>query len=196
MSLGGNIRRGTIRLARIVGAVVLLIAVVATGVGIWRARRGTVEPPAGTGVQVPLGQGTRSISLYFADDRGRELVVENREVSGTAVEGNDLVRLVVEELLRGPENEHARALFPEEAELIRVFRDPSGGLYLDFTPALAAGFEGGSSAEYFALGSLLRTLVTNVPGVSRVTLTAGGQPLATLSGHVRLTRPLVASEWR
>ncbi len=32
--------------------------------------------------------------------------------------------------------------------------------------------------------------------VSRVTVTAGGQPIVSLAGHVRLDGPLSVSEWR
>ena len=77
-----------------------------------------------------------------------------------------------------------------------MYRDPAGGLHLDFGADLRRNFRGGSTAEYLLVSSLLRTVSANAPAVSRVTLTAGGQPIITLGGHVRLDGPLVVSEWR
>jgi spore germination protein GerM len=145
---------------------------------------------------VVLPRGTRAIELWFADARGEGLVLETREVVEDAVEGDALVRTVVGEYLRGPERGEARAAFPEGVPLAHVYRDPAGALYLDFGQELRREFRGGSTAEVLLVSSLLRTVAANVPGVSRVTLTAGGQPIVTLGGHVRLDGPLVVSEWR
>jgi spore germination protein GerM len=140
--------------------------------------------------------GTRAIELYFPSARGGDLVLETREVIEEASEPGSQVRTVVEEFLRGPETKDAHAAFPDGVALRHVYRDPSGGLYLDFSNELRAGFRGGSTAETELVGALLRTLATNVPDVHRVTLTAGGQPIHTLGGHLRLDAPLLVSEWR
>ncbi len=175
--------------------VLVLLAVAAGGFAIWYFRNREAKPAHEIG-NVALPRGTRAIELYFPDARGQDLLLETREVVEESVEGEALVRTVVAELLRGPEDHEARAAFPDGVTLAHVYRDPGGGLYLDFSSGLRAGFRGGSTAEILLVSSLLRTLAANIPGVSRVSITSGGQPLQTLGGHLRLDGPLLVSEWR
>jgi len=176
----------------VVVVIVLSIAVVG-----WFRHRASQRAAVGrVAGDVALPRGTRAIELWFVDPGGQSLVLETREVVEDAVEGDALVRTVVGEYLRGPERGAAKAAFPEGVNLAHVYQDPAGGLYLDFGAELRREFRGGSSAEVLLISSLLRTVAANVPGVSRVTLTAGGQPIVTLGGHVRLDGPLVVSEWR
>jgi hypothetical protein len=174
----------------LVGVVLVLAAIVTV---VYFRTRGTGEPKVESAA-VP--HGTRAIELYFPSLRGGELVLETREVIEEASEPSMQVRTVVDEFLRGPDTPDARAAFPEGVVLQHVYRDPSGGLYLDFSNELRSGFRGGSTAETQLVGSLLQTLATNVPDVHRVTLTAGGQPIHSLGGHLRLDVPLLVSEWR
>lgn len=192
---GRILKRALVLFGRTV-ALVIVLAVAAGVTAVWYFRHRAVQAPAANLGEVALPRGTRSIELYFPDDRGQELVPESREVVEDEVAGDALVRTVVEELLRGPESVNARAAFPEGSGLAHVYSDPEGGLYLDFNAAFRDRFRGGSTAEYLLLSSLVRTLSANVPNLSRVTVTASGQPLESLGGHVRLTRPLLVSEWR
>lgn len=186
------------RLLGIAGRAVLVLIVIALGLAasaVWYFRARETKPALETG-DVVMPRGTRAIELYFPNARGYELALETREVVEESVEGETLVRTVLAELLRGPDDPGSRAVFPEGVTLAHVFRDPGGGLYLDFSSELKSGFRGGSSAEMLLVSSLMRTLSANLPEVNRVTLTAAGQPITTLSGHVRLDGPLVIAEWR
>ncbi len=175
----------------IAGAVIVLLAILTV---VYFRTRGAQQAKAIEPAAVP--HGTRAIELYFPSMRGGELVLETREVIEEASEPSMQVRTVVDEFLRGPETQEARAAFPDGVTLKHVYRDPSGGLYLDFSNELRSGFRGGSTAETQLVSSLLSTLATNVPDVHRVTLTAGGQPIHSLGGHLRLDAPLLVSEWR
>jgi hypothetical protein len=192
-----RLRRGLALVGKslmILGLVLVLAAIAVVG---WFRHRASERAATGqVAGDVVVPRGTRAIELWFADPAGASLVLETREVVEDAVEGDALVRTVVGEYLRGPERNEARSAFPEGVALAHVWRDPAGGLYLDFGPELRREFRGGSSAEVLLVSSLLRTVAANVPDVSRVTLTAGGQPIVTLGGHVRLDGPLVVSEWR
>jgi hypothetical protein len=66
---------------------------------------------------------------------------------------------------------------------------------LDLSRAFQQGFRGGSTAEYLAIASLVRTVSANVPGVERILITCGGAPMSTLGGHIALDRPLDVTEW-
>ncbi len=187
------------RLLALIGkslAVIVILAIVGGGGAIWWFRRQAALPPSPTQGDVVVPHGTRAIELWFPDERGAGLVLETREVVEDAIEGDQLVRTVVTEYLRGPEGGGARAALPEGTTIAHAYRDPGGGLHLDFGSDLRRNFHGGSTAEHLLVASLLRTVAANAPAVSRVTLTAGGQPIITLGGHVRLDGPLIVSEWR
>ncbi len=177
-------------------AILVVLAIVGGAGAIWWFRSRAALPPSTAQGDVVVPRGTRAIELWFPDERGTGLVLETREVVEDAVEGDELVRTVVAEYLRGPESGGARAALPEGTTIAHAYRDPGGGLHLDFGADLRRNFRGGSSAEQLLIASLLRTVAANAPAVSRVTLTAGGQPIITLGGHVRLDGPLVVSEWR
>jgi sporulation and spore germination protein len=173
----------------------IVVAIVGAIVTVWWFRRQAARPTT-VNAEVALPRGTRAIELYFPADDGSGLALETREVVEDQAEGETLVRTVVGALLDGPDGKTLARSFPDGVVLQHVYRDPGGGLYLDFSPLLRFGFRGGSTAEELLVTSLLKTLAANVPGVSRVTITAGGQPIVSLAGHIRLDGPLLVSEWR
>jgi len=186
------------RLARIVGRTVLILICVAIGVAagvIWWFRH---RPPDHqiVAAEVALPRGTRAIELYFPTASGDGLALETREVVEDDATGEAVVRTVVTALLEGPTRPELARAFPRDVRLMHVYRDPDGGLYLDFSQALRTEFRGGSTAEEALVSSLLQTLGANVPELTHVTLTSGGQPVYSLAGHVRLDGPLLVSEWR
>ena len=71
-------------------------------------------------------------------------------------------------------------------------------------PPRAAGFELTRVRQFTIfldnrvgrLGSLVRTLLANVPEARRVRLVCAGEPLATLGGHVACDRPFDGSDLR
>lgn len=198
---GVSVRIGTFlgRLLRFVGRAALMlivVALVAGAVTVWWFRHRAAEQPVTVNAEVALPRGTRAIELYFPEATGGGLDLETREVVEDQAQGETVVRTVVGALLDGPESAGLARAFPEGVTLSHVYRDPSGGLYLDFSNTLRLSFRGGSSAEELLVSSLLRTLGANVPNLARVTITAGGQPIVSLGGHFRLDGPLSVSEWR
>jgi len=174
---------------------VLIVVLLVGGAGVvwWFRHRANQEAKAVTEVALP--RATRAIELWFPQAAGGALELETREVVEDDAQGEKVVRTVVGALLDGPENAGLVRSFPEGVALNHVYRDPGGALYLDFSNQLRLGFRGGSTAEELLVTSLLRTLSANVPNVSRVTITAGGQPIVSLAGHFRLDGPLNLSEW-
>ena len=176
---------------------VLIVVLLVGGAGVvWWFRHRANQEARAVATEVALPRGTRAIELWFPQAAGGALELETREVVEDDAQGEKVVRTVVGALLDGPENAGLVRSFPEGVSLNHVYRDPGGALYLDFSNQLRLGFRGGSTAEELLVTSLLRTLSANVPNVSRVTVTAGGQPLVSLAGHVRLDGPLSVSEWR
>ena len=136
--------------------------------------------------------GFRAVRLYFASNDGARFAVESREVH-EPVSLHDMVAMLVAELDRGP---HATgvAVLPAGTSVLGVYMD-EGVLTVDLSRAFLQGFQGGSSVEYLALGTLVRTLGANIPDVDRVLLLCGGATLNTLGGHIPLDRPLEIDRW-
>lgn len=171
-------------------ALVTLAAGLAAGGWWWHARR---APAGGPVVADTTPTGVRAATLWFADAGGDSLVPESRE----RVERESLherVSDLVAALDQGP-SRRGLATLPPGTSVLHVYLDDRGLLVLDLSRAFQQGFHGGSRAEELAIGSLVRTLASNVPEVQHVLVTCGGAPLASLGGHVPLDRPLDVHDW-
>ena len=161
--------------------------------GWWWSHRGrSNEAPAPVAADSARA-GVRSVQLYFAAPAGDSLVSESREV----VDAPDVerrVRALVTELDRGPRGRGVAAL-PAGTGVLRCYLDDAGLLTLDLTGAFRQGFRGGTTAEYLAIASLVRTLGANLPEVKRVLIVCAGRPIATLGGHLPLDQPLDVHDW-
>jgi hypothetical protein len=140
-----------------------------------------------------LSTGLRTVRLSFAARDGGGLVTETRDLPDRGDLRERIAQLVAE-LDRGPRGTGVAALPPGTA-VLHAYLDGRGLLTLDLSRAFVERFEGGTTAEYLAVASLLRTLAANVPEVKRVLIVCGGAPLATLGGHLPLDRPLDVSDW-
>lgn len=138
------------------------------------------------------GTGYRAVRLFFASSSGERLVSESRELPESATL-HERVGALVGELDRGPTGPGV-AVLPPGTSLLHVYLDDEGLMTVDLSRAFQQGFRGGADAEYLAVSSLTRTLAANVPEVKRVLIVCGGEPLATLGGHLPLDRPLDVSE--
>jgi spore germination protein GerM len=138
------------------------------------------------------GTGYRAVRLFFASASGERLVSESRELPESATL-HERVAALVGELDRGPTGPGVAAL-PPGTSLLHVYLDDEGLMTIDLSRAFQQGFRGGAGAEYLAVASLVRTLAANVPEVKRVLIVCGGEPIATLGGHLPLDRPLDVSE--
>lgn len=170
---------------------VLLTLALAGWLG-WQWVRTRVQPPVGAPADT-VAAGVRAARLYFAAPSGDSLVVEAREVV-EAGSLRDRVAGLVAELDRGPRGRGTAAL-PAGTAALHVFLDDRGLLTLDLSRAFTQGFRGGSGAEYLAIASLVRTLAANLPEVRRVAIVCGGQPIASLGGHLPLDQPLDVHDW-
>jgi len=177
------------RRAWIVG---LALVVLAWGAWQWSRRAGPRAVPPAAAVD-SVGAGVKSVRLYFAAPNGDSLVAESREIlEATAL--HDRVAALVSELDRGPRGGGVAAL-PAGTAVLHVYLNDRGMMTLDLSGAFRRGFHGGSSAEYLAIASLVRTIGANLPEVRRVHLVCTGRPIATLGGHLPLDQPLDVADW-
>lgn len=130
--------------------------------------------------------------LYFPGSGGR-LYAERREVlAASRIEGQ--INVLINELLRGPEQTSLYPPLPSGVEVAGVNLLADGIAYIDLTPPAEAGaLSWGSKREILAVYSLVDTIVLNFPEVEAVILLWNGQQQPTFAGHLDTTRPLVAN---
>ena len=176
-------------MSRLLRVGLVLLALAALSLLGWRAWQSrTARTVAAAGAADTAQAGMRAATLWFADEGGDCLVSEVREV--VEQEGlHERVTQLVVALDQGPLQRGVAAL-PAGTSVLHVYLDERGLLTLDLSHAFQQGFRGGSRAEDFAIGSLVRTLAANVPEAKRVLFVCGGAPIGSLGGHLPLDRPI------
>jgi len=137
-------------------------------------------------------EAARTVRLYFASPGGDSLAEETRE-QASRPGLHERVEGLVRELVRGSRTGGV-SLLPPGTALRHVYLDHRGLMTLDLTPAFHDRFHGGSTAEYLAVGSLVRTVFDNVPEARRLRLMCAGEPMATLGGHIACDLPFDRSD--
>jgi spore germination protein GerM len=130
-----------------------------------------------------------SVKLFFPAGDRPGLVIEDRTVSFS----NDLsqqLKVVVEELARGSQIGLAPSL-PAGTRVLEVFVTARGVAYVDLSKEAATAAGRGSDDELITVYSVVNSLTSNFPSaVKRVQIVIEDRQVATLAGHVDLTRPL------
>jgi spore germination protein GerM len=129
-----------------------------------------------------------NVRLYFEAPDRDGLLPEEREVAFSADLPRQL-RTVVEELAKGSTTGLVSTL-PEGTRVLEVFVQARGVAWVDLSSEATTGLPGGSRAEMLTVYSIVNTIVTNFPAVSRVRIVVNDQPVTSLGGHVDLSRPL------
>lgn len=172
--------------ALIAGAVIYYVFV---------AGRGRSSKPVGTGVVTEVPEGSRTVTLYFADVDDTALIRETRQVaiSRGFVEQ---VEQVIRALVAGPEHDAVNTI-PEGSSVLGVYYDPdTATLFVDFSAEFVAGHPGGASAEYHTVSAILRTISENFPEVTAVQILVEGSQVGTIAGHLDAYQPFLVRDWR
>ena len=154
-----------------------------------------VEEPASEETALPAAEGLAAgagrrirVRLYFEAPDREGLLPEEREVAFSADLARQL-RTVVEELAKGSTSGLVPTL-PAGTRVLEVFVQARGVAWVDLSSEAASGLPGGSKAEMLTVYSVVNTIVTNFPAVSRVQIVVNDQPVTSLGGHVDTSRPL------
>ena len=134
-----------------------------------------------------------TVVLYFQSEESGLLLPEERQVE-ERTDANSRARIILEELLSGPTD--GLPTIPEGTRVREVYFDSSGVAYVDFSRELRDNHGGGSAEELMTIDSVIHSLSRNLPQVQSVQFLIEGRPIATLTGHVDLTRPLYPSSDR
>jgi len=144
-------------------------------------------PPAAEGAAPGAGRRI-SVRLYFEAPDREGLLPEERDVAFSSDLAQQ-VRTVVEELAKGSATGLVATL-PAGTRVLEVFVQARGVAFVDLSAEAASGLPGGSKAELLTVYSIVNTIVTNFPAVSRVRIVVDDQPVASLGGHIDVARPL------
>jgi spore germination protein GerM len=152
------------------------------------AREGLATSTAPTESQGPQVARRISVRLYFEASDRDGLLPEERTIAFSADLARQL-RTVVEELVKGPTTGLIPTL-PAQTRVLEVFVTARGVAYVDLSTEAGAGLPGGSRSELLTVYSVVDTLVTNFPAVSRVQILLDDRQVPSLAGHVDVSRPL------
>ncbi|HOP40117.1 MAG TPA: GerMN domain-containing protein [Geobacteraceae bacterium] len=145
-----------------------------------QATQGPVQPqPAGT---VP-------VTLFFAAPDGSGLIRETREIEGACnADSSPCIRAILEELANGPLGDLAPTI-PQNSSFrsVHILGDTA---VIDLGSNLVEGLPRGSSSEMTAVYSMVNTITFNFPAIKKVRFQVEGGTVATLDGHLDLSKPL------
>jgi hypothetical protein len=167
----------------------LLAAVVAMGVYLHILRRNERERaqnvPDSRPMSAPVAGPASRVTFYLAyDDPG---VVRAQEASialpaDPAQRGREILHALLGEYVKRPSSHE----LPADADVKDVFLVNGNTAVVDTTPAFAEGHRSGVFVETLTIVSLVKTLTTNLPGVTRVKILVDGKERETLAGHADL----------
>lgn len=127
---------------------------------------------------------TRLFTLYFADANSMYLIPETRRVS--VKEGERQSKVVVEELLKGPKNEHLYSVLPAEVKVLST-EVKDGVCFVNFSPEFISKAPGGSTWESLAVYSIVNSLC-ELENIKKVQILVEGKKVEGF-GHMDLSEP-------
>ena len=129
------------------------------------------------------------VTLYFGDKQAMYLEPEERKVT----RGNRaLEEVVINELIKGPQNPKLTKTVPQGTKLLSV-QVVDGTAYVNFSKEFQRNHWGGSTGEIFTIYSVVSSLA-RLDGIQKVQFLLEGKKMETLAGHMDLTGPL-APRW-
>jgi len=188
MTSGGSLRPLHLAIVAAIAVVIVVLIVFLRG----REPKSTLGPPERV---IEVSEGSRAVTLYFADRDNEELVPETRLVA-IGKDYVEQVAQVVRALLEGPEGDGISTI-AEGTKLLDAFYDSEAStLYLDFSSEIVAGHPGGSSAEYYTIAAVMRSVSDNFPEVQAVQFLVEGLQVGTIGGHIDAYKPFYVQDWR
>ena len=163
---------------------------IAMSVYVWQLRRREIKSPRLTEktehVSPPTSGPMEQVTVYVAYDNPGELREKSISIplaAGRQQRAEGLLRGLMS-LYTAKESTHPLAAGAEIRQLFLV--DP-GLAVIDVNSAFVEGQVSGVLAEELTITSLVQTLSTNMPGLTRVKILVDGKEQETLAGHADLT---------
>ncbi|HOR85817.1 MAG TPA: GerMN domain-containing protein, partial [Bacillota bacterium] len=133
----------------------------------------------------------KEITLYFADSQAMYVVPEKRSVFVKKdISETEFYRIVLEELIKGPESENLYRTIPEGVKILYIERE-GDLLKVDFSREMHTNHWRGAAGESMTINSIANTM-TELEDIKRVMPTVDGGPLSI--EHMVVEEPLTRNE--
>mgnify|MGYP000958311270 CR=1 FL=1 len=134
--------------------------------------------------------GYAELVLYFGDDQAMEVWPEFRmvEVPSDPAQRLPEADLVVQELLKGPQDSLLHKTLPPEAKLLSL-EITDGVAFVNFSKEMQTKHWGGSAGEGMTISSLVSSL-SGLQGIDKVQILIEGKTIDSLAGHYDMTGPI------
>lgn len=131
----------------------------------------------------------KELILYYPGEDALHLVAEKRIVTLPADSNDNAVaESIVNELIKGPENEELYRSIPEESCLLSL-EIADGIAMVNFNQDFQSKHWGGTTGERITLSSLVNSLV-ELESIEKVQILVEGQVLESLAGHADTSQPI------
>jgi Sporulation and spore germination len=174
----------------IIGVAVMVVIALGMSVYVWRFRGRVDQTSAATSsmppVAPPAAGPTEQATLYVAYDDIGVLRPRSARIplpAGRQERAEELLRALLDVYL---DKASPHVLGPG-SEIRDVYLVDPGLAVVDLNAAFANGHRSGVLVEELTVASLVQTLSTNVPGITRIRILVDGKERETLAGHVDLT---------
>jgi len=137
------------------------------------------------------GTETRKATLYFGNKDATKVKPEERMIIVNAnISREDYLKMVLEELIKGPKNNDLNRTIPNEVRVLSV-RIEKDIAYVDFSEEMHTMHWGGATGEGITISSIVST-VTELYDIDKVMMTVSGQPMSI--EHAILDEPVSRNE--
>lgn len=131
------------------------------------------------------------VTLYFSNQDATAVVGEERTILYPPdTTRSEFVKIVLEELIKGPQNQNLHPTIPPEVKVLSVTLDDLL-CHVDFSEEMYTKHWGGAAGESMSINSIVNTL-TEFPYIQRVKMTVEGEPMNI--EHVILDKPVERNE--
>ncbi len=138
----------------------------------------------------PYKKDSITVRLYFSDENAMGLCEEERYIEVN--EKQSVEMRIVEELIKGPQNERFFSGIPE-ATKINDIKTENGICYVDLSKEFVSQHTGGSSGESLTIYSIVNSL-TELDYVKQVQFLIDGVKETSLAGHMDFSKTFERNE--
>ncbi|MEN6328362.1 MAG: GerMN domain-containing protein, partial [Syntrophomonas sp.] len=133
----------------------------------------------------------KTITLYFGNKDATAVVPESRTINISPNTSNeDFIKIVLDELIKGPENINLFRTIPKEVKVKSVMLKDNIA-YVDFSEEMHTKHWRGAAGESMTINSIVNTL-TEYDYIAEVKMTVEGEPLAI--EHIVADEPIGRNE--
>ncbi len=129
------------------------------------------------------------LTLYFANESGTDLQIEERVIEVNANQARE--KTILEQLIAGPEEKGARRTIPVETKIRDVTTTSDGICYVDLSQDFVAKHNDGVTEELLTVYSIVNSLC-ELDHIEKVQFLVGGQKLDEFKGNMEFKTPFTA----